>query len=125
MSEVSIMLQNGPQKAKRGSSSPNGSKHQNVLKNDLYFQSHAKRCQKSIWKFYTAISYRVNTWPEQGFPCVVNSHRKKPVSLQGTPVLVLITGNGFAVSAIAIIKGKGHRKGGSWDSLSNNLYKKK
>ena len=76
---------------------------------------------KSIWKFYTAISYRVNTWPEQGFPCVVNSHRKKPVSLQGTPVLVLITGNGFAVSAIAIIKGKGHRKGGSWDSWSNNL----
>ena len=27
-------------------------------------------------------------------------------------------------STIAIIKGKGHRKAGSWDSLSNNLYKK-
>ena len=26
------------------------------------------------------------------------------------------------LQTIAIIKGKGHRKAGSWDRLSNNLY---
>ena len=33
----------------------------------------------------TAILYRVSTGPEQGFPCVVNSHREKPVFIKGNP----------------------------------------
>ena len=69
--------------------------------------------------FYTAIPYRASTGPEQGFPCVVNSHREKPVFITGNPcshcrdpvfitgnslwellhreIPVVITGNGFAV----------------------------
>ena len=68
---------------------------------------------------YTAIQYRASTGPEQGFPCVVNSHREKPVFITGNPcshcrypvfitgnslwellhreIAVAITGNGFAV----------------------------
>ena len=33
----------------------------------------------------TAIPYRASTGPEQGFPCVVNSHREKPVFITGNP----------------------------------------
>ena len=33
----------------------------------------------------TAIPYRVSTGPEQDFPCVVNSHREKPVFISGNP----------------------------------------
>jgi len=41
--------------------------------------------------------YRAGTGPEQGFPCVVNSHRVKPVFIAGNPCShcrdpVLITG---------------------------------
>ena len=46
----------------------------------------------------TAIPYRASTGPEQGFPCVVNSHREKPVFITGNPCShcrdpVFITGN--------------------------------
>ena len=34
---------------------------------------------------HTAIPYRVSTGPEQGFPCVVNTHREKPVLISGNP----------------------------------------
>ena len=34
---------------------------------------------------YTAIPYRASTGPEQGFPCVVNSHREKPVFIARNP----------------------------------------
>ena len=49
-------------------------------------------------KYYTAIPYRASTGPEQGFPCVVNSHREKPVFITGNPCShcrdpVFITGN--------------------------------
>ena len=69
----------------------------------------------------TAIPYRVSTGPEQGFPCVVNSHREKPVFITGNPcshcrdpvfitgkslwellhreIPVVTTGNGFAVQS--------------------------
>ena len=67
----------------------------------------------------TAIPYRASTGPEQGFPCVVNYDREKPVFITGNPrshcrdpvfytgnslrellhreIPVVITGNGFAV----------------------------
>ena len=34
---------------------------------------------------YTAIPYRASTGPEQGFPCVVFTHREKPVFISGFP----------------------------------------
>ena len=40
-----------------------------------------------VWsrnQVYTAIPYRASTGPEQGFPCVVNYHREKPVFIAGT-----------------------------------------
>ena len=36
-------------------------------------------------RYHTVIPYRVSTGPEQGFPCVVNSHREKPVFITGKP----------------------------------------
>ena len=38
---------------------------------------------------YTAIPYRASTGPEQGFPCVVNSHREKPVFITGNPSILI------------------------------------
>ena len=34
---------------------------------------------------FTAIPYRANTGPEQGFPCVLFPHREKPVFITGFP----------------------------------------
>ena len=52
----------------------------------------AQRPQRSLFAQpndstqYTAIPYRASTGPEQGFPCVVFTHREKPVFIAGFPV---------------------------------------
>ncbi len=58
--------------------------------------------EEILHRYFTAIPYRANTGPEQGFPCVVNSQKEKPVFITGNPCShcrdpVFITGNGFAV----------------------------
>ena len=42
-------------------------------------------CKKLFHYECTAIPYRASTGPEQGFPCVVNSRREKPVFITGNP----------------------------------------
>ena len=74
---------------------------------------------------HTAIPYRASTGPEQDFPCIVNSHKEKPVFITGNPcshcrdpvlitgnslwellhreIPVVITGNGFAVVVFLLL----------------------
>ena len=78
----------------------NGNRDVKSLEHDYLL---VQRCMKLTLVSYTAIPYRVSTGPEQGFPCVVNSHRENPVFITGNPCShcrdpVFITGNGFAVS---------------------------
>ena len=53
------------------------------FKSNLFFQNSLK--SSTWWRDLTAIPYKANTGPEQGFPCVIFPHREKPVFITWDP----------------------------------------